>query len=34
MTQHESTLKPIVGGVAQITNLNLCDIAIERGRAA
>lgn len=30
MTQLESTLKPIVGGVAQITNLNLCDIAIER----
>ncbi|MCO8326840.1 ATP-binding protein [Burkholderia cenocepacia] len=30
MTQLESTLKPIVGGVAQITNLNLCNIAIER----
>ncbi|ANW48802.1 ATP-binding protein [Burkholderia pseudomallei] len=30
MTQLESTLKPIVSGVAQITNLNLCDIAIER----
>lgn len=30
MTQHETTLKPVAGGIAQITNLNLCDIAIER----
>lgn len=30
MTQLESTLKPIVGGIAQTTNLNLCNIAIER----
>ncbi|MBU9121791.1 ATP-binding protein [Burkholderia multivorans] len=30
MTQLESTLKPVAGGIAQITNLNLCDIAIER----
>ena len=33
MTQHETTLKPVAGGIAQITNLNLCDIAIERAIA-
>ncbi|PVX80022.1 AAA family ATPase [Paraburkholderia unamae] len=30
MTQHEATLKPAAGGIAQITNLGLCDLAIER----
>ncbi|RQZ74825.1 ATP-binding protein [Burkholderia glumae] len=30
MTQPQSTLKPISGGVAQIANLNLCNIAIEK----
>lgn len=30
MAQNESTLKPVAGGIAQITNLGLCDLAIER----
>lgn len=30
MAQHNETLKPAVGGIAQITNLGLCDLAIER----
>jgi hypothetical protein len=30
MTQLEATLKPAAGGIAQITNLGLCDLAIER----
>ncbi|HZZ04607.1 ATP-binding protein [Paraburkholderia sp.] len=30
MAQIQATLKPIAGGIAQTTNLGLCDIAIER----
>ncbi|MEX3688889.1 AAA family ATPase [Paraburkholderia sp. BR14263] len=30
MTQHEAGHKPVATGIAQITNLSLCDIAIER----
>lgn len=30
MTQPAATLKPAAGSIAHITNLNLCDIAIER----
>ena len=30
MTQDSSTIKPIAGGIAQIANLGLCDLAIER----
>lgn len=30
MTQHELSLNPATGSVAQITNLGLCDLAIER----